>query len=781
MKNHMTNDFQKNWLLFFEDNSFIKVDLPYDAMIHEKRFKSCASGDASSFFPGHKYIYQKEFELKKKDNHYFAIFFESSYRNTKVIINEQELFFNKYGFSSFLVDFSNVALDGKNVLRVEIDNSLVPNARFYTGSGIFRPVSLIVKKENEIKKIKIKTINYKDRMIDVEIDSQKDINIKIYDRENKLVYDGNPGQINIKNGVLWDEDNPYLYRLEAKSENDYEETLFGIRQIELISKKGLIINGKETLLRGACLHSDNGILGAASYKDFEFMKIKSLKEAGFNAIRSAHNPCSRYILEACDFYGVFVIDEVYDGWYVPKNYHDHARDFSVVEAEKDIKSMVDKDFNHPSVIMYSLGNEVSEVTYKKGLETLEKMYDFIKDLDNTRPVTLGANLLICVYEKLGIGVNKDTGKYVKEPLKNNSKHKEKKSGSNFFNYLTQKIGDILFVVSKSRMADKIAKNISSRIDVLGLNYGTSRYEIDSKKYPDRLMLGTETFIKDLPYNWAKVKSIPNLIGDFIWVGYDFLGEASFGAWLYYSYQGLPLTYGLGCFDILGNKTALMSFMQCVWDENKKPVIAIRPLNHYNENPHKSAWRFTNAIENYNFHGYENKRMTVEVYSSQKYISLYQNDKLVRTKKIKNNKTIFKCKYILGSLKAVALNEKKENIAETVIFSGDNKPHIDVKLSKNNLSLSSDDIIFVNVEIHNDLEQLLPCYEGKITLELSDNLSLIAFGSGLSNNKEDYNSFSHHAYQGQVAFAIKANGLGAGKVVINGQDLCPKTIKIKVEE
>lgn len=175
--------FQKNWQLIFEDGTSIKIDLPYDAMIHEKRYGSCPSGDASSFFPGHKYVYQKEFNLCKNGNHYFAILFEGVYRNAKVFINDESVCFNKYGFSEFIADFSSIAREGKNILRVEVDNSLVPNARFYTGSGIYRPVSLIVKKEKEINDIRIKTIDYSKRIIDVNVDCKTSSSIMIFDQD----------------------------------------------------------------------------------------------------------------------------------------------------------------------------------------------------------------------------------------------------------------------------------------------------------------------------------------------------------------------------------------------------------------------------------------------------------------------------------------------------------------------------------------------------------------------------------------------------------------------
>lgn len=770
----------KDWLLLSINSNPIHVNLPYDAMIHEKRFQQCISGEESAFFPGGKYIYKKEFELKKEDNHYFALRFEGVYRNAVIKLNGHQVYENKYGFSEFVIDISNQIQD-KNILEVIVDNSLTPNARFYTGSGIYRPVILIVKKEKQIDEVRVSTLDYETGLINIKIKAKEEGYVTIFDKNNQIVYEGKLGNIIITNPHLWSDFNPYLYKAIISTSLDKEEVCFGIRTVQYASNKGLLINGKETKLRGACLHSDNGILGAASYRDYEYEKVRKLKEAGFNAIRSSHNPCSSFILEACDYYGVYLIDELYDGWYVPKNYHDHARDFSKDEYQKDIRVMINKDYNHPSVILYSLGNEVSEVAHQKGLDVLSEMVKYCHKLDGTRKVTCGINLLICVYEQLGLGIYKDKNHYQPIPLEDKKIRKMKKSGSTFFNYWTQKLGKIIFIISKGRRAEKIAKDVAERLDIIGLNYGSARYDIDYKKYPDRLMMGTETFISEAPHNYKMMSKIPNLIGDFIWVGFDYLGEAGFGDWTYYSYGGLPLTYGSGVFDILGNKTTQLSYLQVVWGIKKEPVIAVRPVNHYYETPKVSAWKFTDAIENYNFHGYEGKKMVVEVYSNASFIKLLQNNKLIGIKKVKNNVAYFKGKYHLGFLKAVALDENKKEINYSVLSSKDNNPHIYVSISNNVISTKNGEIIFGSIEIRNDGDQLLPCYEEEISISLSDNLSLLAFGSALSNNKEDYHSHIHHAYRGAIGFVIAAKEKGEGIIIVKGKDLKDVEIKILIKE
>lgn len=774
----MKIDISKKWFLHFADSTFIEVDLPYDALIHEKRYKECPSGEESSFFPGRKYVFKKELSIRKEDNRYFALSFEGVYRNAVVFLNGKSVGANKWGYSEFSIDISSDIKEGKNILEVEVDNSLVPSARFYTGAGIYRPVHLIVKKEREITDVKVTTVDYAKGVINIAVEGSREHKIQIYDGE-ALVYEGSSGLVQIKNHRLWDEFDPHLYKLVAETKNDREETFFGIRDVSFLPGKGLFVNGKETKLRGACIHSDNGILGSASYKEVEFHKIKLLKDAGFNAIRSAHNPCSRYILEACDAYGVYVIDELYDGWYIPKNYHDHARDFSKEEYQKDIRSMVHKDYNHPSVICYSLGNEVSEVSDQKGLDVLKDMADCVHELDSTRKVTCGINLLICVYNQLGLGIYKDKKNYEPVPLKDNKQGANKKSGSAFFNYWIQKLGKMLFFISKTKRAERIALSVSERLDIMGLNYGSARYDLDYKKYPDRLMVGTETFVNEAPYNYQKMKEIPNLIGDFIWVGFDYLGEAGFGDWTYYSYGGLPLTYGSGAFDLLGNPTASLSYMQVVWGMRKEPVIAVRPVNHSKETPRVSAWKMTNAIENYNFHDCIGQKMVVEAYTTHPYVELFQNGRSLGVRKCKNNTAIFKGKYDLGTLKAVALDENKQEINCSTLSSGGDKGSIDVRLTKEAPHLN--DIVFGNIDIVNKEGQLLPTYEKKISVSTNDKLTLLALGSGLSNNGEDYVSSSHHAYLGQLGFAVMANASGEGVISISGEDLEEKKIVIFIKE
>lgn len=538
----MIINLNRDWLFFDSSGTPQSIDLPHDAMLTENRTTSCHNAKQSGYFPGGKYTYLKCLIIPKEyEGKRIELFFEGVYQNCKVYVNNSFAGSHKYGYTEFYVDITPYITIGENEIRVEVDNSLEPNCRWYSGSGIYRSVWMSVT-DTIINEPVITTKSCSPAVIEIKADSESIV--EIYDKDT-LIANGKSGEYEIENAQLWSEDNPYLYTCICKKGNDEIKTHFGIRLLEWNSKNGLTVNGKRVLLRGGCIHHDNGVLGACGYADAEERRVRILKEAGYNTIRSAHNPMSRAMLDACDRLGMYVMDEAFDGWYTPKNYHDYSRYFET-EWKNDLTSMVNKDINHPCVIMYSVGNEVSETATQKGVETAKMLTDFVHSLDSTRPVTAGINVLLNVYANLGFGVYKEKGKYKPEPLPpKNKQYKEKKTGSAFFNAAAQKLGRLMFFMSKGKKGDKASKGAGEVLDIIGLNYAGSRIEEDIKKYPDRLMVASETMVTDLPYNWERVKKYPQMLGDFVWAAWDYLGEAGIGDWTYHSYKGLPLLAGSG--------------------------------------------------------------------------------------------------------------------------------------------------------------------------------------------------------------------------------------------
>ena len=724
----------ENWLFETTDTTEI-VDLPHDAMLHERRSASCPGGANSGFFPGGKYSYSKTITLTKEDcSKGVYLFFEGVYRNSSIYVNGALAGGCDYGFSEFTVDATPLAHIGENTIRVRADNSLMPNCRWYTGAGIYRNVWLHIGK---LTSPHIETKSYNPAVVVVSGAEE----IELYDGD-KLIGKGGAGEYTIANAKLWSAESPYLYACKANGCSIH----FGVRKIEWGAKTGLLVNGKRVLLRGGCIHQDNGVLGACSYAGAEYRRVRILKEQGFNAIRAAHNPASRALLDACDVLGMYVMDECFDGWYIPKDYHDYSRQF-MQNYRSNLKAMVEKDFNHPSVILYSIGNEVTETAEEQGVELAATMRNFLHELDSTRPVTCGINVLLNVYTKLGIGVYKDKGAYKPEPLPEVKRYREKKTGSAFFNALAGKLGGLMFYMSKGALARRLTARFAPAVDIVGLNYASSRYDLDVKDFPERMMVGTETMAKDLPYNWSRVQKYPQLIGDFVWAAWDYIGEACIGDWTYHSYKGLPLLAGQGVIDITGKPLASMSFMQIVWGLRTKPFIAVSPLNHAGETPSKGAWQFTNAIDSWTWHGYEGKMTTVEIFSDATFVRLELNGKVVGTKRLRNFRAAFKVKYTPGKLTVIALDESFRALSNHSLTTGGKEIILTARAE------TYDTLKYITIEFTDENGELLAYIERPVTVTVEGG-KLLGLGSALCKTDEQYTNNTFTSYRGRLLAVIQ---------------------------
>ena len=768
-------NFNDNWIFIKEGKIGRAVTLPHDAMLEEKRTADCPNGKNSGYFPGGKYSYTKKFVVDKKDlNKEISLLFEAVYRNATIKVNGQIAAKHKYGYTEFTVDITPYVKEGENVVEVNVDNSLEPNCRWYSGSGIYRNVWLEIKEKVHPTYLKVITKSFSPVIIEVQTDGKE---VLIYDG-NKIIASGSAGVFTLSNVKLWSAETPYLYRCVATLGNESLETTFGVRKLEWSAKTGLLVNGKETLLRGGCIHHDNGVLGACSYADAEERRIRILKQAGYNAIRSAHNPAPRAMLDACDKLGMYVMDESFDGWYIPKTYHDYSRDFDT-EWKNDITAMVEKDFNHPSVIMYSVGNEVSETESKKGVETCGQLADFVRSLDCTRPVTCGINVLLNVYTMWGFGVYKQNGEYKAEPIATRKKYKEKKTGSAFFNAMAQKLGALMFFLSKGKKGDKVLRGAAEKLDITGLNYAASRYDPDVKKYSERMMVGSETMVTDLPYNWDRVKNHKAIVGDFVWAAWDYLGEACIGDWTYHSYKGLPLLAGSGTVDITGKIGAEAYYQQIIWGLRKKPFIGVRPMNHAKETASKSSWRFTDCIDSWNWQPFEGKKAVVEVYSQGERIKLVLNDKVVGNKKLKKYKALFKLKYREGTLTAIAYDKNGKELTRHSLSSGKEIIGLKAVPEKTVLKAGSDELLYLPIEFCDNKGNIVPYLEKKITIT-TEGLTLLGFGSSLCKTNESYLDNVHTTHRGRALAVFKATERKkSAKIFISAVGYMPITVDIEV--
>lgn len=771
----MVVDFCRGWIFTAEKGSPTAVDLPHDAMLTERRDANCHSGKQSGYFPGGRYTYEKTFQVPAKwQGKRLELLFEGVYQNCLVSVNGTEVCRHRYGYTEFTADITEAVRTGENTVRVLADNTLQPNCRWYSGSGIYRPVWLLA---DELPAPRIVT-----RSVDpavVEITDKEGTWIEILDGENVIAC-GGPGLFTIPEARLWSAETPALYTCVTKRDAREHRTVFGIRRLSWSAGEGLTVNGKRVLLRGGCIHHDNGVLGACGFADAEERRVRILKEAGYNAIRSAHNPMSRAMLSACDRLGMYVMDECFDGWYTPKNYHDYSRYFEE-DWRSDLTAMVEKDRNHPCVVMYSIGNEVSETATEKGVQVCGELAGFVRGLDDTRPVTAGVNVLLNVYARMGLGVYRDKGDYKPEPLPpKTGRYREKRTGSAFFNAMAQKLGGLMFFMSRGKKGDRACRGAAQQLDILGLNYAGSRFDEDVKNDPGRMMVASETMVTDLPYNWERVKRHPAIVGDFVWASWDYLGEAGVGDWTYHSYPGLPLLAGSGTVDITGRITAEAYFQQVVWGLRKTPYIGVQPLNHAGETPDKSAWRFTNALDSWTWHGYEGTKAVVEVYADADAVRLELNGAVIGIKKLKRYRTGFRVPYAPGTLTAVALDSRGQEISRHSLTTGGSRRYLTAVPEKTVLAADGQSLCFLPIEWTDQAGELLPYVEQPVTVRVEGAAVLQGLGSALCKTDERYDSDTFTSYRGRVLAVIRSGTVpGRARVTVTGENAAAQEIELEV--
>ena len=678
----------KNWVFYRlnEPKKRINVDLPYDAMLREPRDISHLGGDKVSFFKGDDYGYEKIINIEKKD-HVFYLEFEGVYHHPIVFVNDQQIYEREYGYIGFVINITDYLKDGDNLIKVLAHNSDQPNSRWYSGAGIYRNVHLhILPKIHIIPwSFKINTLDYKLGKIEfkAKLTEETDLVLEIFDKDNTKVLEKkyHSSDINdeliIDNAHLWDAENPYLYTAKIRIDGQEESLRFGIRGIELDKEQGLLINGNRTILYGACIHSDNALLGAETYREVEYRKVRQIKELGYNAIRSAHNPIVKDFLDACDELGLYVMDEYCDSWYIHKTKFDYSN-YMEANYEQDLFDIVEKDYSHPSVIFYSTGNEVSETSEPRGIELQGKMNELLHKLDSSRLTTCGINVFFNGMAHTPIATYSD------KKSENDYKAKPKVEGSSdIFNTIGNMMGaDFMKRGAKLHIVDKNTRGAFANMDVAGSNYGILRYKKDAKKYPNRFICGTETFVSDAALFYELAHQIPRVIGDFVWTALDYVGEAGFSAELnqkefeFLKDRSGWLTDDGGRKDILGDTTSEGDYTQVVY--NKK-IIDIGVVSPYDIRCKckKAAWRFNHAIKCYSYPGEENRKCTFYIYSRAPIVEFYQNDKLLKRSKINPKKCFIKFngKYKAGTIKGVA-KDLKGNILDEVCLKTANE---DIKL------------------------------------------------------------------------------------------------------
>ena len=792
-------DFNLGWTVE-RDGTGVRhaVSLPHDCMIYEKREKDSPTGGAGGYFLPGKYFYRKSFAAPEEwKDQQVLLECEAVYRNASVLLNGQELAFHAYGYTGFYVDLSSALLyDAENELTIIADNSEAPNSRWYSGSGIIRPVFLHVGPKCGILPdgIRVATLSENRISVDVECASEDEgvsVQIEILDGDTVVAAEfGTNAEITVPDAKLWSDETPNLYccRVSLVKDGaviDRVETAFGIRTLSW-GKNGLLVNGKETLLRGACIHHDNGILGAAAFADAEERRVRILKEAGFNALRSSHNPMSKSMLDACDRLGMYVMDESFDMWLIHKNPHDYAKEDFEKYWKEDVKAMIDKDYNHPSVILYSIGNEISDLGMEAGQQLCHKIADYVRSLDSTRATTLGINLMLAVMVAKGRGMyGNGTGDEKDDKKTANADGLTSVPTSEFFNILMNKMGSIMEKAAARKAADEIVEKNCSALDMPGYNYAAARYKKEASLYPERAFVGSETLPPALYRNWQLVKEIPQLTGDFMWTGWDYLGEAGIGMVRYKNKKNpddsLLISAGSGVIDILGKKRPEVFWNRMIWGMEKGPVIACEPYTHADDKHGISMWRNTDAVESWSWEGCEGKASTVLVYADAAAAELFINGKSIGKKKIQEDKAVFKkVKYQPGTIKAVTYDASGSVIAESELSTAKGPTEIRLTPENTELRANGQDLAFINIDLTDPNGVTKSSADQKLKVTVEGAGTLQAFGSAAHAQKERYYKDTHTTYYGKALLIVRA-GLEPGEitVTVEGAGLEKKECRLAV--
>ena len=750
------------------------VTLPHDAMLSEPRTALAEGGLNVSWFEGRDYVYTKKWDVTQEQlAQHNVLEFEGVYRKAEVFVNGKKAAFRPYGYTNFYVELDSLLHAGENTVEVIARNADQPNSRWYSGAGIYRPVKLwsSPKKYIPLNGVKIRTVSISPAVIAVTVKTSVpgDVQVEILDGGRAVASATGSGsfQLEIPNGKLWSVEHPNLYTARVTFGEDADEETFGIRSLTW-GNDGMKMNGERIILRGACIHHDNGLLGAACHPDALERRLRILKENGYNAIRSAHNPCSKAALEICDRMGMLVMDEYIDHWYIHKTKYDYVEFFDRF-WKQDMTDMVDKDYNHPCVILYSTGNEVAETAQPRGIALAKEMTQLLHSLDSTRPVTCGINIFFNFLNSIGFGQYSDE-KAEKEAAKAakakaaGKKAKEKSTGSKFFNDMAGILGaDFMKLGATLHGSDVTTRKAFAAMDIAGYNYGEKRYKKDLKKYPDRLILGSETFCSDAYRFWELAKDNPRLIGDFVWSGFDYLGEVMVGSWEFAEYAknfeaGLGwMSAGSGRIDLTGKPLGEALYTRVAFEQAQGPFLAVRPLCHDSKRHSPSAWKMTNAMPSWSWQGCEGKKAHVEVYARAAQVELLLNGKSVGKQSMKNNCLFtFRVPYENGTLEAVAYDASGKEMGRCALKTAEAETVLQAVPEETQVKPGH--LCFIRLQYADAQGIVKPAERGLLDVTVEGG-KLVGLGSACPFYELDYRGSKADTYYGEALAIVEAGSEG----------------------
>jgi beta-galactosidase len=775
-----TQSFDDGWKFFrggaqnaesvkFDDSKWRTVNLPHDWSIEDlpgkkSPFDPKAIGQVGTGFTvGGTGWYRKSFPVSAdKKGKRIVIAFDGVYMNSAVWVNGEPVGSHPYGYTGFSFDITEkIRFGEQNIIAVQVRNE-GQNSRWYSGSGIYRHVWLKTLDpvhiapwgiyittpviEESSAQVKIRTTVANEANVSAELKivthildaAGEEVGIKQSEETVERNKDTAVNQeITIAAPQLWSPESPVLYSAVSEiyvngKPTDRSKTKFGIRSISFDAVHGFSLNGKPVKLQGGCVHHDNGPLGSKAYDRAEKRRVEILKAAGFNAIRCSHNPPSPTFLDACDRLGMLVMDEAFDMWRLENNPYDYHLYFDNW-WEKDIEGLVVRDHNHPSVILWSIGNEIRDMETPPVIAVEKMLAQKVRQLDPTRPVTAAVNNL--------------------RPQKDE-----------FF----------------------------SNLDVCGYNYaiggdhgGQDIYAQDHARIPNRVMLGSESYAMETFGAWMAVEDHPYVVGDFVWTAFDYIGEASIG-WRGYWQESNFFPWNLaycGDIDICGWRRPQSFYREALWKQNKLALFVKSPAPSFPVNPARqswSKWEWHDVVDDWNWKGYERKPLEVSAYSSCEEVELFLNGKSLGKKKTDRSTEFmahWNVPYQAGELRAVGYSGGKAIRYSTLRTAG--KP-ANLKLSADHKQLAADgeDLSYITVQVCDSNGLRNPKANNLIRFKIAGPGTIIAVGNANPMSLESFQLPERKAWRGKCLVIIKTKR-NAGSIELEAFANGMKPAKIRL--
>jgi len=780
-----------NWMQ--DTNPRVEVTLPDDYIINMERSPDAIGGAATGFFPGGRAVYRKNFDVPTEWAGQSVILdIDGAYMNAEVTLNGEALGIHPYGYTPWQLDITDTIIPGEDNELEIITRCTQPNSRWYSGGGLYREVNLWLGEECHIKpwdifittpkvtkekatiKIEATLTNSSENQVKGELtvaicEKTSTIDVMVDKNSHKQI----SLEIELDDPLLWSAETPNLHdltvTLTTNLGTDVSNQKIGIRQIDIDAKNGMRVNGDPVKLLGGCIHHDNTLLGASAYPKAEERKIRRLKEAGYNAIRTAHNPPSNALLEACDRLGMYVINESFDCWRIGKSdldYHLYFDDW----WQRDTTAMVMRDRNHPSVFCWSIGNELKESGGMSDGANLTKMQaDFVRTLDPSRPVTIGIHSMIKSKRSKGkpaiIPFN---------PMQQGQKSKEEtaermKKMMSDPHAFDEAISQIETNNMGNGMIDghdiwgELSAPTLEAIDIVGYNYLYKRYATDREKYPDRIIIGSETHATTTYDYYQAMMQNPNVIGDFIWTAYDNLGEAGAGRVIRNVQDMMTGMLGaypwLSCYqgdlDLSGNRRPQSYYRKIMWGQDAGIHLFAKPPQFIGRKSSGLGWQWSDVYKSWTWPDeYLGHPIDLEAYADCDEVEYILNGKTLGVTTVNRLVSNFTIPYHPGTLKAIAY-KNGQPVAEAILETAGIPAKINLITETATIQADEIDLAFVQIEILDEKGIIVPTENIELTASVIGG-KLAGFGSGNPCTDENYGTGKRRTWNGLALICLTAD-------------------------